>query len=318
MSYLDCVVVGDIFVDLVVQLTCHRLAEGGTTLCLPIKVELGGAGNVAAGLSALGGKVAFVGKAGKDCFGILYESDLKKKKIITRISHDKKLSTGLAIVFVNDRAERSFLLSRGANDALRADEIEKATPLIKQSKYAYFTGYSLVTDPQRSAILKGIETASKSNTKIVFDPGSHNLIRSNLKLFTGILDLCDVFSPNLDEAMAITNTTNTEDSIKKLASKTRLTALKCGQDGCILINRGDVLRIPGFKVTCVDTTGAGDAFTAALIYGLTHRLSFEATGRLANWFGANAVKRVGSRNFPRKSSIHRCLEELFTEDLCSN
>ena len=303
---------GDVFIDLVIHVSGNRTKffYGGTSYSDFAKAGLGGSGNVAVGLSLLGGKVSFIGKAGQDFFGRLYIRNLKKNKVIPEVFIDKCSPTGLVLVFVDNRKERSFFVFRGANDKLSTQEIEKATALFKRSKYVYFSGYSLVNEPQRSAILRGIETFRKYNTKIIFDPGAHNLIRSKPQLFEKMLDLCDVFSLNLDEALAITNATNTDDIVNKLRGKVPLTALRCGENGCILISEKNTVKVPGVKAKCLDSTGAGDAFTAALIYGLARELSLQATGQLANWFAAQVVTRIGSRSFPKKSRIDQFLRRL--------
>lgn len=312
MHFFDCTAIGDIFIDLIVHVSgIHRqFSYGGTSYCDFAKVELGGSGNVAVGLSSLGGRVAFVGKAGYDFLGRLYIRNLQKKNVIAKIFFDKNSPTGLVTALVDDRKERSFLVFRGANDNLSTHDIEKATDLIKRSKYVYFSGYSLVNEPQQSAILQGVETSRTYNKKIVFDPGSHNLIRSKQQIFTRILNLCDVFSPNLEEAMAITDTTDMDAAVNKLRGKVPLTALKCGENGCILIAEKHIVKVPSVKVECVDPTGAGDAFTAALIYGLARGLPLESTGQLANWFAAQVVRGIGARSFPTKSRIDHFLRRL--------
>ena len=312
MHFLDCTVIGDIFIDLVIHVNGNhtKFFYGGTSYVDSAKAEFGGSGNVAVGLSLLGGKVSFVGKAGQDLFGRLYIRNLKKNKVIPQVFFDKCSPTGLVLVFVEDRKERSFLVSRGANDRLSTHDIEKASDLIKRSKYVYFSGYSLVNEPQQSAILQGIETSRKYAAKIVFDPGACNLIRSKPQLFAKILDLCDVFSPNLDEAFAVTNATDIHDIVHKLRGRVPLTALKLGEKGCILVSEKNTLKVPCVKTKCLDPTGAGDAFTAALIYGLAHELPFKATGQLANWFAAQVVTRIGSRSFPTKSRIDHLMRAL--------
>ena len=82
MSLLDCTVVGDVFFDIIIRVygDYRRFFRGGTSYCDFAKAVLGGSGNIAVGLSSLGGRVAFVGKAGQDFFGKLYIRDLKKKK----------------------------------------------------------------------------------------------------------------------------------------------------------------------------------------------------------------------------------------------
>lgn len=315
----DCTVVGDVVIDLTFfNGDFSKLSYGGTSYCDVASIKLGGSGNVAVGLSLLGGRVAFVGKSGYDSFGKLYIEDLKEKKITSRIFLSRGCLTGIVIVLVDDHKERSFLVFRGANDTFSLNDIQKAANLIKNSKYVYFTGYSLVNEPQKSAILQGIKMSKKYGVKIVFDPGTYNLIQSRQDLFWKILNLCNVLSLNINEALAITNCTNIKNAIKAIkAIKVPLVALKCGEKGCILIdnNKKIIIKVPGIKVECIDPTGAGDAFTAALIYGLAHGLPLKDTGKLANWFAARVVTRIGPRCFPSKSEINNFLGVLTEQQM---
>jgi len=300
----DCTVIGEVFLDVVVKagFDYGRLFRGGTSYCDLIKPVLGGSGNVAVGLSMLGGKAAFVGKAGDDFFGKLYARDLKNSGVFSKVFFERQSSTGLIIVFVGEN-ERSFLVFRGANDKLSSSDIEKALDLIRNSSFVYFSGYSLVNNPQKNAILRAIDLAKESNVKIVFDPGAHNLVKSKQRLFEKLLGLCDVFSPNLDEALAITKATNIKELIEELKERVPLTALKCGKDGSVLISRKEVVKVESYDVRHLDTTGAGDAFTAALIYGLTRRMQLPSIGKLVNWFAAEVVTNVGSRNYRQTGPI---------------
>jgi sugar/nucleoside kinase (ribokinase family) len=269
---------------------------------------LGGSGNVAAGLATLGGKTAFIGKAGDDYFGKLYIQDLKKNGVVNKIFLDNGSPTGLNLVIVENKNQRSFIVFRGANDILSSEEIEKTTSLIKNANYFYFSGYSLVNNPQRSAILRAIDIAKKFKRKIVFDPGAHNLVKSDKSLFTKLLNECDVFSPNLQEARAITNAVNVNDIVRKLQKIVPLTILKCDKNGCILINKELILRVPSFTIKCLDPTGAGDAFTAAMIYGLSQKLPPKSICLLANWFAAQVVSDIGPRSFPMKNKLNLFLK----------
>ena len=308
----DCTIIGDVFWDIIVQVTGgqRHLFTGGTSYCDFAKTTPGGSGNVAVGLSLLEGKVAFVGKAGDDFWGRLYMQDLVRKGVVSRMFFDKKFPTGLILAFIENGKERSFLVYRGANDKLSIDEIEGINDLVKTSKYVYFSGCSLVNEPQRSAILRAIELARRSKVRTVFDPGAYNLVKFNQEFYVELLNLSDVFTPNLKEALVITNTTNVEDAILKLRNKIPLVALKCGKNGSTLISGKSIIKTSSFKVRCLDSTGAGDAFTAALIYGLARGLSLETIGRLANWFAAQVTTRVGPRSFPSKSSIDQFFEDL--------
>ena len=315
MNSFDCIIIGDVLIDVIVRAKENygQVCRGGVSYCNSAETVFGGGGNVATGLSVIGGTSAFIGKAGKDFFEKLYVQDLKKNRVFTRVFLDKNLSTGLVVVFVDKGHQRSFLVSRGANDQLLAEEIEKVADLIKRSDYLYFSGFSLINNPQRNAILRAIELAKKFKKKVVFDPGAYNLVKSEKNLFDNLLDICDVFSPNLEEARAITNVLNINDVIYNLRKRIPLTFLKCDKGGSIIITKNDVIKIPNYSVDCVDPTGAGDAFTAGVLYGLSHGLPLESTGKLANWFSAEVVTKIGPRSFPKKLKILQ-----FLKGLCGN
>jgi len=307
----DCLVIGDVIIDVFVESRGNSVPflHGGTSYCNFAKIDFGGAGNVASALSLIGGKTSFIGKAGDDLWGRLYKEDLSTRGVAVETFFEKGVSTGLALIVIGEKGERSFYVFRGANDRLSNKEIDKSISLLEDSKYLYFSGYSLVANPQRDAILRAVKLAKEHDVKVIFDPGSHNLIRSSFQLFSGLLDVCDIFCPNLEEAKAITRTNNLATTIYELQKKDVFSALKCGASGCILIEQKKCVKIPTFRVDCLDTTGAGDAFIGALIYGLVNHLPLKFIGKLANWFAAQVVTQIGSRSFPTKSRIDQFLED---------
>jgi sugar/nucleoside kinase (ribokinase family) len=301
----DCLIIGDVMLDVFVKNSgdAVRFLRGGTSYSDFAHLDFGGAGNVATGLSLLGGRASFIGKGGDDFWVKMYKQDLINNGVATNIFLEKGSSTGLALVALGKRGERSLCVFRGANDRLSIDEIDKSTSLLTMSKYLYFSGFSLVSDPQKAAVLHAVKLAKQYGAKVVFDPAAHNLIRSHFKLFDELLDTCDVFCPNLQEAKAITRTRSLQNVMDELTERARFTVIKCGKTGCIFVTPKSKIKIPAFSVNCLDSTGAGDAFVAALIYGLAKNLSLRAIGELANWFAAQVVTRVGSRSFPTRLEI---------------
>lgn len=312
MKFLDCTVVGDVFFDVIAQKKSWRSSfpRGGTSYLDYAKLALGGSGNIAVGMSLLGLKTAFIGKAGRDMLGEIYKEDLKSNDVTTRIFFEQSLPTGIVIALTEYQGERSFQVFRGANDKLTPMEVESSRQLIENSKYLYVCGYSLISPSQQNAILKAVDIAQHHKVKVVFDPGAYNLIQSKPQLFQHLLASCDLFCPNLKEAIAITNAETLDAAIERLRESTPLTAIKLGEKGSILICGEETIKAPAFKVKPVDTTGAGDAFTAAIIYGLTKKLPLKLTAHLANWYAAQLITSYGARSYPPKDKIHSFLKNL--------
>ncbi len=306
MKEYNCTVLGDVLWDVVVSTEYAQPVYGGTRHCHFAGIFPGGMGNVATALSHLGIRVSFIGKAGKDWLGELYLKNLKGNNISTCVYISDYLPTGVVTVFVDEKGERSFLVFRGANDDLQPKQVEKAR-LIEKSNYLFLSRLSLVSSPQRDAVYRAAELAREQGVKIIFDPGAHNLIASETTVFPKLLYLADILCANLEEAKVITGKTKMQEIITQVSGRFHFVALKLGSKGCVLINKGKTVNVPGYKVKCVDTTGAGDAFAAALIYGLNEGLPLERIGRLANWFAAQVTRGYGARNFPPKARIERFL-----------
>lgn len=311
---MDCTVIGDIFFDVIVRRDPSELGlvRGGTSYSNPITIEPGGTGNVAVGLSRLGGKAQFIGKAGKDVLGSFYKDNLRREGVRAKVVFDEFHPTGIIITFVDNKGERSFLISRGANDFLLPEEIEQYENGITKSKYLFISGYSLVNHPQKEAILKAVEMAKSSDVKVIFDPGAHNLVRQKRAVFEKLINLCDVITPNLEEAKALTNYDRIQDVAKHLSKRVPLIALKMGKEGCMIITSNKRFKCQGNKVNCIDSSGAGDAFVSALIYGLTKDFPLKTTARFANWYASCNIQKLGPRSFPSKDEIRNYLSTLAT------
>ena len=106
----------------------------------------------------------------------------------------------------------------------------------------------------------------------------------------------DIFLPNLDEAQAMVgNVDGRECAQRLLGHGTGAVALKLGPDGSIWAKGDDMIVQPGYPVKAVDTTGAGDSFNAALIYGIDHGWDMQRTLDFANAFCSVIVSRIKDR-----------------------
>jgi sugar/nucleoside kinase (ribokinase family) len=125
-----------------------------------------------------------------------------------------------------------------------------------------------------------------------------------MKVLGPCLPYVDVFVPSLAEAWALTGETDPEAAARSLlAHGVKTVALKMDIHGCLVATRsGDVVRVPAYQVTSVDSTGAGDAFAAGFIAGTYLGWNLEATARLANACGALCVTGAGAAGGTRSLS----------------
>ena len=111
-----------------------------------------------------------------------------------------------------------------------------------------------------------------------------------------LIGLTDVLIASSNFAVRFTGETDSEKQLSRLHSLgPEIVGITLGADGCILMHGDTVLREPGFQVDVVDTTGAGDVFHGAFIYGLLEDWTLEKTARFANATAAMKCRKLGGR-----------------------
>ncbi len=305
---LDCIVVGDVMMDIVLR-SDHPIFKSinieGTNYFSECKITPGGSGNLAAAISSLGGKSAFVGKAGRDYYGRSYQEDLATLHVANGLEFDSVASTGLAISLVEPGGRRTMLVCRGANDRLTLGEVNRNLRKLLPAQFVYMSGYSLANSPQREAMLRAASTGRRRGSKTVFDPGSSNLIQDNPAVFKTAVEMCDILCSNLQEAKGLAKGKAVREYMSLLSRSGKTVIVKLGWRGCLVANDGNTRRIPGVPARSVDTTGAGDAFLGAFLYCLSRGYTLGVSASFGNWFASRKTEGLGPRHFPsRKRAMH--------------
>ena len=145
----------------------------------------------------------------------------------------------------------------------------------------------------------------EEGTQLVFDTGwSDTLSISQLR---EELVLADYYTPNQKEALKITGTDTPEQAARVLADYFPKVIVKLDKAGCLIQENGVQRVIPSIPgIECVDSTGAGDAFTAGLLYGLYHGYSFAECVLFGNITGGTCVSAEGCLT-------NRCTEQTLLE-----
>jgi ribokinase len=133
-------------------------------------------------------------------------------------------------------------------------------------------------------------------------------VPEQIRLYLPRLSLCIL---GADEAGFLTGKDSPEAAALAIVeSGARQVALKLGRQGCILADASGVRAVPPFQTEAVDATGAGDAFSAGLIFGIVKEMRLPAAGLLANALGSLAVEVWGAGvKLPGKEDAIRLLEK---------
>jgi hypothetical protein len=296
MQKLDCTVIGDAMVDILLPLSedLDQLTLGGV-VNTKATLYAGGTANVAINISQLGGRAAFIGRVGRDPFGQLFQATLDRSGVVKNVSVSQTHLTGLVFSLVHPNGERSFIVDRGANVELRYRDVD--LDVIRNSRYLYFVGYSFQDDISSKTIQRVIQEVSSGEVSLVFNPGAPNLAAKFREFYIEIIKrYVDILILNRAEAQSLIGSVVEEEVAKSLLPLgLRSIVLTRGQEGSSVITGRGVYLIEAHPTDVVDTTGAGDAYAAAFIYSLSRGWGEEEAGSLASKVAAKLIAVLGPR-----------------------
>lgn len=268
--------------------------------------HLGGATvNVAAGVSQLGIPSYYLCKLGTDDNSQFVEAALQKADVGTKhcVRTAMKQVCGV-YVHLTASGEREFhsYLNPTPDVMLMAAELDKL--LFKQARIFYFGSGTLFHPTALKTTEKALEYSKEANTLVAFDVNlrlkrweSEEHCRETVQSFLTAVDIVKVAE---EELCFLTKTTSLREGIAAAAHwEIPYLFITLGSDGAYVVADGKTEHIPGEKVQIVDTTGAGDAFMAALL-GRFHEkgkptiTELKEYTKYANHIGALATTRVGS------------------------
>ena len=294
---IDCTVIGDAMVDVVLPLSgisdINSLSQGGVANTR-MKISTGGSANLAFYINGLGGTSAFTGRVGDDYFGRIFLDDLKDNGITANVTISKAENTGVVFVLVFSDGERFFVDDRGANAGLSYEEID--LDMVMDSKYLFFSGYSFQDEGVMKCLTRVLEATIDGGICVVFNPGAPNLAKELRESFNDIIrKYVSILILNEAEAKHLTGCDNVGGMIDKLLLMADTVALTQGVGGSIVARHGERYEIKAKPVKAVDTTGAGDAYAAGFIYALSRGRDIKSAGELASRVSGEVVTCLGAR-----------------------
>jgi len=270
----------------------------------------GSAANTIIAFSQLGGKAAYKTVIGNDDFGRFYESEFRELGIVLKTSVSEKLPTGTCVVLITPDSERTLNTCLAATAEFSVDNIDEE--LIARSEWIYFEGYKFSEESSTQAIFKMLELAKKHNTKIAVtfsDTFITELFRDSL---SKVAESSDLIFCNENEAITYWNVLTVNEAADLFERNNLNAVITLGASGSMIIHGQERILIEPQKVHAIDTTGAGDVFAGAFLYGLLDSGSLKVSGELASAAGARVVSQMGARV---KSGFSDLKEYIYSKHL---
>ncbi|MGW0436779.1 ribokinase [Micromonospora sp. NPDC003197] len=290
------VVVGGANMDLV-AMAPKVPGPGETVVGTDFLTVAGGKGaNQAIAAARAGGAATFLGAIGSDSFGVTLKARIAAADVDTSLVRVVYGASGVALVTVGATGEHSVVVTPGANTAFTTlteselSVVRAADVLVAQLEVPVET------------VTQAALAARAGGTRVILNAAPPG------KLPTELLDAVDLLVVNEVEARALTGR-GREDAAALLSLVPRA-VLTLGAEGAWYGERdGGTAHIRAFKVDVVDSTGAGDAFTAALAVAWGEGRDLVEALRWASAAGAACARRLGaSVSLPQRAEIDALFE----------
>jgi ribokinase len=276
-------VVGSINVDLVIRVA--RLPMPGETVIGGSfhKTHGGKGANQAVAAARLGASTVIVGAVGDDDFGREARETLAREGVDVSWVGTSELPTGVAQILVSQTGENVIAVASGANGDVTAEQVTGALQAVLTPGAVVLASLEVPIE----AVAAAATMARKLGCRFILNPAPARELPSEL------LSSCDVLTPNEIEARALGLAR--PEVLRDLGILA--VVITRGAAGADLLRPGSLVHSQdAFPVEVVDTTGAGDAFSATLAWALAGGSSLEDAVRLAAAGGALATRAVGARS----------------------
>lgn len=298
--------VGSVNMDLVISLVDRAPAAGETVFGTDYTYVPGGKGaNQAVAAARMGGQVTFLGRVGDDDNGRALRATMEADGIDTRLLEISDRPTGLAPIQVEPNGQNRIIVISGANMTITAADV---TAAFEAGEYdCVLVGLEVPLEAVEATCREG----AARGIPVILDAGPA------MKLDLTPLQGLTVLSPNETEAEAITGIAVNDEAAALEAARwmderchPQYVVIKMGSRGCFVYGQGLAQMVPSFRCRAVDSTAAGDCFTAVLALELVSTSDILAAARYASAAAAISVTRHGAQpSLPKREEVDAWLAE---------
>lgn len=256
----------------------------------------GSVANTIAGFANLGGSAAYIGRVKDDQFGEIFVHDMRSLGVDVRLEPARDgAPTARSYVLIDANGQRTMQTYLGACTELAKADITDDT--FGQPDFALLEGY--VWDlPEGPALTKAaIQLGNGSGAQVSLSLSDSFCVERHRDAFMdAVQNGVDIVFADEDEMTALFAVDSFDDVLAAIDGMPNLFVMTRSTQGSVIVHGDKKVVQPAITVDhVVDTTGAGDAYTAAFLFGLAAGKSLEECARLGTWCATQVIQQVGAR-----------------------
>ena len=259
----------------------------------------GSVANSVAGFANLGGAAAYIGRVKNDQFGEVFNHDMKSLGVDVRLApSDDGSPTARSHVLITDDGQRTMNTYLGACTELSVDDVSEDT--VGSPKAVLLEGYIWDCPEGPALARKAIDIAHANGAAIALSLSDSFCVERHRSSFNDFVrNGVDIVLADEDEINELLQTGNFDETMQAIGDYDNLFAITRSELGSVIVHGDEVVTHAATRVdNVVDSTGAGDAYSAGFLFGWANDYSLKECARLGTYCATTVIQQLGARIEP--------------------
>jgi sugar/nucleoside kinase (ribokinase family) len=256
----------------------------------------GSVANTIAGFANLGGSAAYIGRVKDDQLGNIFNHDMRSLGVDVRLEPGRSgAPTARSHILITPDGQRTMQTYLGACTELGVRDITADT--VGKPRVVLIEGYVFDLPEGPELARKAMALAGEQGAAVALSLSDSLCVDRHRESFdTAVRESVDIIVADEDEVAALVEVASFEDTLAAIRDYDTLFAITRSAKGSVIVRGGEKLVQAATPVaTVVDTTGAGDAYTAGFLYGWVNERPLAECARLGTICGTAVIQQVGAR-----------------------
>ena len=255
----------------------------------------GSAANTCAVAAGLGAKVAYIGKVADDQLGATFRHDIKAVGVhFPTAPLSGGAPTARCLILVTSDGQRTMNTFLGACVTLGEADVDAA--LVAASAVTYLEGYLFDPPEAQAAFRKAATTAHAAGRRVALSLSDAFCVNRHRAAFLDLVaNHVDILFANETEITALYERNTFEEAAEAARKDVALAALTRSEAGSLIIHGAETIKVAAQPTKVVDTTGAGDAYAAGFLAGLTAGKPLALCGQMGSIAASEIISHYGAR-----------------------
>jgi sugar/nucleoside kinase (ribokinase family) len=277
----------------------QRAAEIYAMMGPATEMSGGSVANSVAGFANLGGSAAYIGRVKADQFGEVFNHDMRSLGIDIRLPPAVDgAPTARSHVLITPDGQRTMNTFLGACTELSTADITAETVGAPQA--ILLEGYVWDLPEGPALTRKAMQLGHARGAAVALSLSDSFCVERHRDAFEdAVRNGVDIVLADEDEIRKLLRTESFEDTLDAIGAYDNLFAITRSELGSVIVHGDEVLRQPANKIgALVDSTGAGDAYSAGFLFGWVNRYSLAECARLGTYCASRVIQQLGARIEP--------------------